>query len=98
MNCWASNAGEEALTNAYRVFTEEVQRVKPDYQPKTVNTDGWTATQKAWQVMFPGILIICCFLHVFIKIRDRAKLKFHDKFLDAASKLPDCYRNVFLSC
>ena len=26
------------------------------------------------------------------KIRDRAKLKFHDKFLEVASKLWDCYR------
>ena len=88
----ANNADEVALTKAYSVFTEEAKRIKPDYKPKTVNTDGWAATQKAWRVLFPSILIICCFLHVFIKIRDRAKLKFHDKFLDAASKLWDCYR------
>ena len=88
----ASNAGEAALTKAYGIFTEEAKRVKPDYKPKTVNTDGWAATQKAWRVIFPSILIICCFLHVFIKIRDRAKLKFHDKFLEVASKLWNCYR------
>ena len=88
----ASNADEGALTKAYGIFTEEAKQVKPGYKPKTVNTDGWAATQKAWRVMFPSILVICCFLHVFIKIRDRAKLKFHDKFLDAASKLWDCYR------
>jgi hypothetical protein len=88
----ANNADEVALTKAYGIFAEEAKRVKPDYNPKTVNTDGWAATQKAWRVLFPSILIICCFLHVFIKIRDRAKLKFHDQFLAAASKLWDCYR------
>ena len=88
----ANNADEVALTKAYGIFTEEAKRVKPDYKPKTVNTDGWAATQKAWRSLFPSILIICCFLHVFIKIRDRAKLKFHDQFLAAASKLWDCYR------
>jgi hypothetical protein len=35
-----------------------------------------------------------CFLHVFIKIRDRAKLKFRELFLEAASLLWNCYRAV----
>jgi len=88
----AENAGEVALTKAYGIFAEEAKSIKPDYKPETVNTDGWAATQKAWMAIFPGILTICCFLHVFIKIRDRAKMKYHGIFLDAASKLWNCYR------
>lgn len=90
----AQNAGEAALTKAYGVFADEAKCIKPDYRPETVNTDGWASTQKAWMAIFPGILTVCCFLHVFIKIRDRAKLKFHELFLDAASKLWNCYRAV----
>jgi hypothetical protein len=88
----ANNAGEVELTKAYGVFAEEVKRIKPGYKPKTVNTDGWPATQKTWQTLFPTVLIICCFLHVFIKIRDRTKVKFHEIYLQATTKLWDCYR------
>jgi len=88
----AKAAGEIELTKAYGVFAEEAKRVEADYKPKTVNTDGWPATQKAWQTLFSTVLIICCFLHIFIKIRDRAKMKFHDIYLQATTKLWDCYR------
>jgi len=66
-------ADEDSLTEAYGHFKTEAQNVAPDYAPKTVNTDGWTATQLAWQSLFPLIAIILCFLHSFIKIRDRCK-------------------------
>ncbi|BBO80902.1 hypothetical protein DSCO28_14680 [Desulfosarcina ovata subsp. sediminis] len=49
--------------------------------------DGWKATRNAWQALFPAVVIVCCFLHVFIKIRDRAKKKYRDIFEDVASKL-----------
>jgi len=88
----AGNAGEAALTKAYGVFAGEARRIEPSYKPETVNTDGWPATQKAWQTVFSNILIICCFLHIFIKIRDRAKIKFRDMFLEVATKLWDGYR------
>jgi len=88
----AENAGEEALTEAYQVFKDEAQCLNPQYCPQTVNIDGWKSTQKAWLRLFPRIAIICCFLHVFIKIRDRAKKKYKDVFELAASRLWDCYR------
>ena len=87
----AANAGEVALTNAYGVFKEEAKYLQPDYKPTTVNTDGWPATQKAWKNLFSTIFVICCFLHVFIKIRDRAKKKYKDIFVETATKLWDCY-------
>ena len=87
----AKDAGEEALKEAYGVFKKEAQWVKPDYSPETVNIDGWKATQKAWACLFASVVIICCFLHVFIKIRDRSKKKHKDMFEDIASRLWECY-------
>ncbi|MDY0222507.1 MAG: hypothetical protein RBR67_15350 [Desulfobacterium sp.] len=88
----AKNAGTEALTKAYEVYQDEAQSLQPEYSPDTVNMDGWQATRHAWKSLFPSVAIICCFLHVFIKIRDRAKKKYRDIFDEAASKLWDCYR------
>lgn len=87
----APNAGEVALTQAYGVFKAEAQQIKPDYMPKTVNTDGWPATQKAWKVMFSGIILIACFLHVFIKIRDRSRIKYKEWLQDVGNRLWNCY-------
>jgi len=87
----AKDAGEHSLQNAYQVFKDEAQCLKPAYTPTTVNMDGWKATRNAWKFLFSSVVIICCFLHVFIKIRDRAKKKYKDIFEKAASKLWDCY-------
>ncbi len=69
----ALDAGETALTEAYSTFEEEAHHIAPDYAPKTVNTDGWQATQNVWLALFPAITIIQCFLHAFIKIRACSK-------------------------
>jgi hypothetical protein len=61
------------LTEAYQHFKDEAQQLAPEYQPETVNTDGWEATQKAWRSLFPLVILIECFLHAFIKIRERGK-------------------------
>ena len=90
----AKDAGEKSLRDAYNVFKEEAQCIKPDYTPTTVNMDGWKATQKAWSFLFPLAVIICCFLHVYIKIRDRGKKKYKEIFDEVATKLWDCYGAV----
>jgi len=87
----AMDAGEQSLRDAYKVFKDEAQCLHPAYIPTTVNMDGWKATRNAWQALFTSVVIICCFLHVFIKIRDRAKKKYKDIYNEAASKLWDCY-------
>ena len=88
----AKDAGDEALKDAYGVFKDEAQCLNPSYSPRTVNMDGWRATQNAWSFLFTSAIIIYCFLHVFIKIRDRTKKKYKDIFLGVASKLWECYR------
>jgi len=70
-------ADDEHLQDAYSTFHEEARDVDPTYTPATVNTDGWKATQKAWRTLFSGIAVILCFLHGFLKVRDRSR-KDHD--------------------
>jgi hypothetical protein len=69
----APSADGDDLTKAYGVFCQEARHLDPEYQPETVNTDGWPATQAAWRTLFNGVTIILCFLHAFLKIRERAK-------------------------
>jgi hypothetical protein len=69
----ALKADTPHLTEAYRPFKEETQRLQPDYQPETVNTDGWTPTHNAWSALYPAIVIMQCFLHAYISIRSRCK-------------------------
>jgi hypothetical protein len=63
------SAGTDDLVAGYAVFREEALNLNPDYQPETVNTDGWTETQSAWKRLFPGILLILCFLHSVLGIQ-----------------------------
>ena len=65
------SASTEALEAAYGEFADEARALNPAYSPKTVCTDGWEATQNAWQHLFPGICIILCFLHAVLKIGER---------------------------
>jgi len=69
----AESAGTVDLTKAYKEFQTEALALDPNYQPQTVNTDGWLPTQQAWQQLFPTITQILCFLHSFLKIEKRAK-------------------------
>jgi hypothetical protein len=68
----AEAAGNDDLRKAYGVFRAEAQHLDPQYQPETVNTDGWQATQAAWRSLFRRVTLILCFLHGFLKIRERA--------------------------
>jgi hypothetical protein len=69
----SESADDEHLTEAYGTFAAEARQVKPQYAPQTVNTDGWKSTQNAWQALFPLVTVILCFLHGFLKIRDRCR-------------------------
>ena len=69
----AEAAGTDELKTAYEVFKDEARDITPKYTPKTVSTDGWKGTQAAWKVLFPKVVILLCFLHSWLKIRDRAK-------------------------
>lgn len=64
---------EVGLKDGYDVFKQEAANVSVHYQPKSVNTDGWPSTRKAWKSLFNQITLILCFLHSFIKIRNISK-------------------------
>ncbi len=96
----AADAGEKSLSEAYGHFKKEAQEVKPNYQPKTVSTDGWLPTFLAWQKLFPQVTILLCFLHSFIKacgersrtIRSCSK-RFQDIFTTIGDKIWDVYHS-----
>ena len=67
------SADDGHLREAYGQFAAEARGLAPHYAPKTVNTDGWAATRNAFKSLFPGIAVILCFLHGFLKIRDRSR-------------------------
>ncbi len=87
----AEAASEPALGKAYGVFAEEARALKPDYQPQTVNTDGWAATQAAWKALFPKITVILCFLHAFIKVRDRATKVLAEAYYEVSGRIWEAY-------
>jgi hypothetical protein len=68
-----ASADDVHLQEAYGMFAAEVRDVDPEYAPETVNTDGWAATRNAFQALFPPIAVVLCFLHGFLKIRDRCR-------------------------
>jgi hypothetical protein len=87
----ALSADTPALTTAYGVFKSEAQQLDPDYQPESVNLDGWLATKQAWLTLFPQITIILCFLHAFLSIRNRATKKVAETFKLISQKVWDAY-------
>ena len=82
-----NSADEQHLTEAYGVFQQEARNVNADYAPKTVNTDGWAATQNAFRALFATIAVVLCFLHGFLKIRDRCR-----KARDLHARVWDVFR------
>jgi hypothetical protein len=69
----AQGADAVELSAAYGVFKEEAQEVQPGYAPQTVNSDGWAATRAAWLALFGLVVVLRCFLHGWLKVRDRGK-------------------------
>lgn len=69
----ALTAQTDLLEQAYSDFKREALRLSPTYIPKTLNLDGWKQTKEAWLHLFPTLIIIRCFLHAFLRIRERCK-------------------------
>ena len=82
-----ASADDAHLREAYGVFAAEARDVEPEYAPETVNTDGWAATRNAFISLFPTIAVVLCFLHGFLKVRDRCR-----KARDLHRRVWDVYR------
>ena len=87
----SKTADADGLMSAYGVFKEETQQVDAKFAPKSVNTDAWAATCKVWKDMFQSIILILCFLHSVLKIRNIATKK--DAHVDQiVSQMWEAYR------
>lgn len=63
---------ESSLSGVYGKFKTAAQRLIADYQPISINTDGWAATKKALKGLFTKTTMVLCFLHSVLKIRQVA--------------------------
>jgi hypothetical protein len=79
-----AQADGEALTQGYGEFAQEAHQLAPAYQPQTACTDGWHATREAWQRLYPAAVLVLCFLHSVIKIRDRCRGALRRSVVDKA--------------
>jgi hypothetical protein len=87
----ATTAGTDDLKAAYSVFQQEARDVTPNYVPKTVNTDGWKGTKAAWKILFKSVVVLQCFLHAWLKIRDRGK-HLKDQFAEVSRRVWEAYQ------
>lgn len=69
----AEQATSARLQDAYGEFKAEATAVFPDYQPRSVCTDGFQATRDAWRQLFPHLTVVLCFLHSILKLTERCR-------------------------
>lgn len=86
----AMGSGTDELRAAYEVFKDEALDIAPDYRPETVSTDGWKGTRAAWREVFPKVALLLCFLHGWLKVRDRAK-HLKDQFAEISRRVWEAY-------
>jgi hypothetical protein len=63
----------EGLVASYGEFADQARAVFPQYEPRSVCTDGWKATRQAWRLLFPRIALVLCYLHSALKIAERCR-------------------------
>jgi len=85
----APTANADDLTGAYGVFQQEAQDVDLEYKPETVSVDGWASTHQAWQALFPLVVLLRCFLHGWLNIRSRGKLR--EAFQELSARVWEAY-------
>lgn len=85
----ASDASFDALSEAYEIFRSEAWDLDENYRPNSINTDGWKSTVAAWRYLFPDAALLRCFLHGWLKIRDRGKHL--DEFRDIGDRIWNAY-------
>src|SRR5208282_2549741 len=68
------------------------RRVQRHYglQDTELSRDDWKGTQAAWKLLFTKVVILLCFLHGWLKIRDRAK-HLKEVFAEVSRRVWDTY-------
>jgi hypothetical protein len=72
------------LERGYGEFAKEAKALMPEYQARSVCTDGWEATRQAWRQLFPKITLVLCFLHSILKIKKHCAGQLRHQVLDRA--------------
>ncbi len=86
-------ANETELTVAYEKFEKQAEDIESDYQAKTVNTDGWQATGNALKkALGKSVIIINCFLHALLSIKNVSTKKSKKIFLEVKEKVWNIYK------
>lgn len=80
------DASTEGLKKGYGEFQREAREAVPDYKPVSVCTDGWKATREAWRLLWPKVILILCYLHSVLKIRERCREALREEVLGKAWK------------
>jgi hypothetical protein len=78
----AVEATSDRLEEAYGEFVTEAQEVFPDYQARSVCTDGFKPTREAWRRLFPQLTLVLWFLHSILKIKERCRGALRRQVLD----------------
>jgi hypothetical protein len=65
-------------------FAKEAKALVPEYQARSVCTDGWEATRQAWRQLFPKITLVLCFLHSILKMKKHCTGQLGHQVLDRA--------------
>ena len=77
-------ADTETWEQGYGEFAKEAKALAPEYQARSVCTDGWEATRQAWRRLFPKITVVLCFLHSILKIQKHCAGPLRHQILDRA--------------
>jgi hypothetical protein len=75
-------ATSDSLEAAYGEFVTEAQEIFPDYQARSVCTEGFKPTREAWRRLFPQLTLVLCFLHSILKIKERCRGALRRQVLD----------------
>jgi hypothetical protein len=72
------------LERGYGACAKEAKALVPEYQARSVCTDGWEATPQAWRQLLPKITLVLCFLHALLKRKKHCAGPWRHQVLDRA--------------
>jgi len=80
----AEHGTSPGLQEAYEEFKADATAALPDYQPRSVCTDGFTPTPDAWRRLFPQLTLVRCFLPSILKLKERCRGALRPQVLERA--------------
>ena len=72
------------LERGYGECAKEAKALAPTYQARSVCTDGWEATRRAWRGLLPKVTLVLCFLHAILKMKKHCAGQLRQQVFDKA--------------